>query len=133
MNARFIALAGAVCCGLSVVFGAFGAHALKAIISPGMMTVYDTAVQYQMFHALALIVLGVLMHCIAENDLQHKRFRYAGILFCIGLVLFCGSLFGIVITGVSGLGMITPVGGLAFILGWVFLISGLWNWQGTGK
>ncbi len=127
MNARFYLLTGTAVSCLSVIFGAFGAHALKSIISREMMTVYDTAVQYQMFHALALLLLGVLMHGFVENQIQAKRFKFAGNLFFIGLLLFCGSLYGLAITGIKALGILTPFGGICFILGWLFLMSGLWN------
>jgi len=124
---RFYLLLGVLFSLLSVVLGAFGAHALKGLISTNMMAVFDTAVQYQMFHALALIFLGLLLHLISGTNLQIKWFKLAGNLFLIGLVLFCGSLYALAISGVKILGAITPLGGLAFILGWLVLFIGLYR------
>ncbi len=124
---RFYLLLGVLFSLLSVVLGAFGAHALKGLISTDMMAAFDTAVQYQMFHALALIFLGLLLHLISGTHLQIKWFKLAGNLFLIGLVLFCGSLYALAISGVKMLGVITPLGGLAFILGWLVLFFGLYH------
>ena len=124
---RFYLCSGAFFSLLSVVIGAFGAHALKPLISAKMMAVYNTAVQYQMFHALALLILGVLLHTLVSTDLQAKRFRLAGKLFLVGLVLFCGSLYLLAITSVKILGAITPLGGLAFILAWLVLFYALYR------
>lgn len=124
---RFYLCSGAFFSLLSVVIGAFGAHALKPLISAKMMAVYNTAVQYQMFHALALLILGVLLHTLVSTDLQAKRFRLAGKLFLVGLVLFCGSLYLLAITSVKILGAITPFGGLAFILAWLVLFYALYR------
>jgi len=124
---RFYLLLGVLFSLLSVVLGAFGAHALKGLISTNMMAVFDTAVQYQMFHALALIFLGLFLHLISGTNLQIKWFKLAGNLFLIGLVLFCGSLYALAISGVKILGAITPLGGLAFILGWLVLFIGLYR------
>jgi len=121
-SARFYLCSGALFSLLSVVIGAFGAHALKPLITAKMMAVFNTAVQYQMFHALALLILGVLLHTVVSTDLQMKRFQLAGKLFLVGLVLFCGSLYLLAITSVKILGAITPFGGLAFILGWLVLL-----------
>ncbi|MFT5930380.1 MAG: uncharacterized membrane protein YgdD (TMEM256/DUF423 family) [Oceanospirillaceae bacterium] len=126
MTTRFYLLIGALLSCLAVILGAFGAHALKAIISIEMMAVYKTAVHYQMFHALALLVLGVLMHVFVENPLQFKRFKLAGNFFIIGVTLFCGSLYSLAFTNIKVLGMITPLGGVCLILGWLFLIAGIW-------
>ena len=124
-NTHFYLCAGVIFSLFSVIFGAFGAHALKAKISADMMAVFETAVQYQMFHALALILLGLLLHAFANTGQQIKRFKLAGNLFLIGLVLFCGSLYVLSISGVKILGAITPLGGLAFILGWLILLIAL--------
>jgi uncharacterized membrane protein YgdD (TMEM256/DUF423 family) len=112
---------------LSVALGAFGAHALKLHISTDMMAVFNTAVQYQMFHALALLVIGILLHSVVSTDLQAKRIRLAGNLFIVGLVLFCGSLYLLAITSVKILGAVTPFGGVAFILAWLILLYALYQ------
>ncbi len=126
MTTRFYLLTGALLSCLAVILGAFGAHALKAIISIEMLATYKTAVHYQMFHALTLLVLGVLMHIFLENPRQFKRFKLAGNFFIIGIVLFCGSLYSLVFTNIKVLGVITPLGGACFILGWAFLMAELW-------
>jgi len=126
-STRFYLCSGAFFSLLSVVIGAFGAHALKPLISAKMMMVFNTAVQYQMFHALALLILGVLLHTVVSTDLQIKRFRLAGNLFLVGLVLFCGSLYLLAITSVKIIGAITPFGGLAFILAWLVLLFALYR------
>jgi len=126
-STRFYLCSGVFFSLLSVVIGAFGAHALKPLISTQMMAVFNTAVQYQMFHALALLILGILLHSIVSTDLQAKRFRLVGNLFLVGLVLFCGSLYLLAITSVKILGAITPFGGLAFIVAWLVLLYALYR------
>ena len=122
---RFYLQSGVFFSMLSVVFGAFGAHALKSLISIEMMDVFNTAIQYQIFHALGLIFLGLLMHLFADTDQQIKRFSIAGNLFLVGIILFCGSLYVLAISGLKILGAITPLGGLAFIIAWLILLYGL--------
>jgi len=95
----------------SVALGAFGAHALKARLSPELLTVFETGARYQMFHALALLFVATLA----------PRASIAGWLFVAGTVLFSGSLYGLALTGVRWLGAITPFGGLCFIAGWAAL------------
>ena len=117
---------GAILGGLSVALGAFGAHGLKKIVSPETVATYQTGVQYQMYHALALLVIGVL----SEKYLG-SFINYAGFFFLGGIVLFSGSLYLIVSmhamnkTVPTGIGIITPIGGLLFILGWVLLLIGI--------
>ena len=100
---------------LVVALGAFGAHALKAMLSTEMLDVFQTAVQYHMFHLTGLLAVHVL---VRETGLT-SALLLAGNLFLAGIVLFCGSLYLLAVTGVSALGMITPVGGLCFLAGWV--------------
>jgi uncharacterized membrane protein YgdD (TMEM256/DUF423 family) len=107
---------------LSVVAGAFGAHALRGSLSPEFAAIYETAVRYQLVHALALLVTAwayVRWPGAAANA--------AGVLFAVGIVLFSGSLYLLVFTGVRGLGAITPVGGLAFVAGWGCLAWAAWR------
>jgi uncharacterized membrane protein YgdD (TMEM256/DUF423 family) len=99
-----------------VALGAFGAHALRARLSPDMLGVFETGVRYQMYHALAVIAIGLIM---ARNG--GGLIVTAGWLFTAGIVLFSGSLYLLAFTGVTVLGVITPVGGLAFLLGWACL------------
>lgn len=104
---------------LAVALGAFGAHGLRDRITPDMLAVYQTGVQYHQFHALALLFVGLLIDRLAERGaLLAQR---AGALFTIGIVLFGGSLYGLALTGIRKLGIITPLGGVCFLLGWVTL------------
>ena len=102
---------------LSVGLGAFGAHSLKNILDEYGKSIYEKAVLYQMFHTLALYLVGVLYHLLKE-----RSFFLAGWGFFIGIVLFSGSLYLLAITGVEWLGVITPIGGVAFLFGWFWLI-----------
>ena len=94
--------------------GAFGAHGLKAILSPGMLTVYQTGVTYQMWHALGLIGIAHIRQRVPES----KLVSWAGWLMFIGILLFSGSLYLLAILDLKWLGMITPLGGVSFITAW---------------
>ena len=102
---------------LGVGLGAFGAHGLKTRLSPEMLTVFETGVRYQMYHALALLVTSAVIGHMGSTRLLAG----AGWLFVAGIVLFSGSLYALALTGVSTLGAITPLGGLAFLGGWACL------------
>lgn len=102
---------------LAVALGAFGAHGLKSKVSADMLTVWQTSVQYHMFHALGLILLGILIHLYPEI----AQLRVSGWLLFTGIVLFSGSLYVMVLSGVRALGMVTPVGGITFLIGWLLL------------
>lgn len=110
-------LTGAVLSGLAVVLGAFGAHALASRLGPDALETFQTGVRYHMYHALALLAAGWLVD--RRPDLMSARL--AGRLFVTGVVIFSGSLYALALTGQRWLGAITPVGGVAFILGWVAL------------
>jgi len=108
------ALAGAT----AVALGAFGAHALRSRLSPDLLAVYQTAVQYHFWHALALIGVALALHHLpADQWLQS-----AGWLFAAGLLFFCGSLYALALGAPAAVGMLTPVGGLCFILGWLAMV-----------
>ena len=112
---------GSSIAGLSVAIGAFGAHALKSVLEEtNRLETFETGVKYQFYHALALIVLGLIM-----QRFDHKMFEWAGFSFIIGILLFSGSLYVLSLTGITKLGAITPIGGLAFLAGWITLIIGL--------
>lgn len=99
-----------------VALGAFGAHALKSVLTPEMLGIFETAVRYQMYHAFALIASG------AVYSFAHRRYAaYAGWSFMIGVILFSGSLYAMVVTGINILGAVTPFGGVALLAGWFFL------------
>ena len=109
---KFIAI-GAVSAAISVAAGAFGAHGLRGKISDDMLTVFETGAKYQMYHALGLILIGVV--------LMHKpisALNTAGWLMAVGTLLFSGSLYGLALGGPKILGPITPLGGTAFMVAW---------------
>jgi uncharacterized membrane protein YgdD (TMEM256/DUF423 family) len=100
---------------LAVGLGAFAAHGLKARLAPEMLAVFQTGVQYQMYHALALLGVAALIKLYGHNTLLQT----GGILFIIGTLFFSGSLYGLALGGPRFLGPITPLGGLCFLLGWM--------------
>jgi uncharacterized membrane protein YgdD (TMEM256/DUF423 family) len=111
---RLFFVLGSASAGIAVALGAFGAHALKARLSPDMLAVYETGVRYQMFHALALLAVAW-----ASTRWPHSAAVTAsGWLFVVGTVLFSGSLYALSLTGVRGLGAVTPIGGVAWLIGW---------------
>ena len=125
MSQKFCYL-GAVLAGLSVAAGAFGAHALKGIISVDMLVVFETAVRYQMYHALALLVVSGMLKQVPERDL-----RVAGWCFVAGIVLFSGSLYIVALTSTRWIGAITPLGGVGFLAGWIMLAWNQWKKKGS--
>lgn len=120
MNNRKILWTGAIFMALGVILGAFGTHALKTRLSPEMMQVYKTGVEYQFYHALGLLLIGLI-----GFQVKSKYLNWSGILIGIGIILFSGSLYVLSITGIKIIGAITPFGGLSFVAGWVFLAIGL--------
>ena len=113
---KMLLLFGLFFCSLSVLMGAFGAHALKDKLSEYSMSIYDKAVFYQMFHAVGILVVSILGQLFNTQD-----FNISGWLFIIGILLFSGSLFLLSVTGIKWLGAITPIGGVMFIAGWLLL------------
>ncbi len=113
---------GAISAGMAVALGAFGAHGLKPHISPEDLTIYETAVQYHMIHAVALLIIG-LMGVYFPQDVI---FLPAMLIFS-GIILFSGSLYLLVLTDTRWLGAITPIGGVAFVAGWGMLAYKLWK------
>ena len=121
MDRLFFAL-GAFSAGLAVALGAFGAHALKARLAPDMLAVFETGVRYQMAHALAL--LAVAWAC---TRWPVATVTASGWLFVAGTLLFSGSLYVLSLSGIRWLGAITPLGGVAWLAGWVCLAWGVWK------
>ena len=121
MERTFFVL-GALFALLGVAAGAFGAHALRGSLDPEFAAIFETAVRYQLVHALAL--LATAWACVRWPG---PVARAAGLLFTAGIVLFCGSLYLLALTGVRGLGAITPLGGLAFMAGWGCLGWAAWR------
>ncbi len=108
---------GSLSGGLAVALGAFGAHALRARLTPDLLTTFETGVRYQMYHALALLAVAAAITRWSASNLPNV----AGWLFVAGTVLFSGSLYLLCFTHKRWLGAVTPFGGLAFIAGWVCL------------
>ncbi len=104
---------GAVFAGLGVAFGAFGAHALRDRLDAHALSVFEIGVRYQMYHALALVLLAALAPRIGV--------KVPTIAFSVGIIIFSGSLYALALSGVRWLGAITPLGGVAFLVGWVCL------------
>ncbi|MFJ7648862.1 DUF423 domain-containing protein [Lysinibacillus sp. NPDC097279] len=105
---------------LAVALGAFGAHALKDIVDDYGLSIWETAVQYQMFHATGLLIIGLLMSSKLLGEV--KQLKLAGIFFNLGIVFFAGSLYVLAVSGIKVLGAITPIGGVLFLAGWVLII-----------
>jgi uncharacterized membrane protein YgdD (TMEM256/DUF423 family) len=114
---RTFLLAGAIAGLIAVAFGAFGAHGLRGRLTPDMLAVFETGVRYHMYHALALLLTAALV-----PQVPGKAIVAAGWFFAGGIVLFSGSLYLLAATGVTILGAITPIGGVAFLAGWVALV-----------
>ena len=120
-TAKIFLILGGLNAALVVLFGAFGAHALKARLSTDMLAVYQTGVHYHLFHALGLLVVGlVAMHIPVSAYL-----RWSGWLMLIGIVLFSGSLYVLSMSGLHWLGAITPFGGASFIASWALFVIAL--------
>jgi uncharacterized membrane protein YgdD (TMEM256/DUF423 family) len=113
---RVYAIAGAISGFLSVAAGAFGAHALKRTLSPESIAIFETGARYQMYHALALLATAWM-----ASQWPGTMPLWAGRCFIAGTVLFSGSLYLLALTSVTWLGAITPIGGLAFLAGWICL------------
>jgi uncharacterized membrane protein YgdD (TMEM256/DUF423 family) len=107
---------------LSVILGAFAAHALKNRLDEYSIGVFQTAVQYQMSHAIGLLFCGLFAAQLSQNDLSSPWLSATAVCFTLGILFFSGSLYGLALTGQKWLGPITPIGGVFFILGWIALI-----------
>ena len=117
-----ILVIGALMTGIGVAAGAFGVHGLRPILSEKMMAVFETGVRYHLIHSLAMLIAGLSAHWF-----NHRAFVKAGWSFFVGILIFSGSLFTLALTDIRTLGMFTPLGGLAFLIGWGFLAWGYGN------
>lgn len=117
---------GAILGFLGVLAGAFGAHALRARLAPELLAAFETGARYQQIHALALLVVALILRLHPS-----RAARTAGWLFTAGTVLFSGSLYALALTGERTLGMITPLGGLCLLAGWVAMI--VWSGARPGR
>jgi uncharacterized membrane protein YgdD (TMEM256/DUF423 family) len=116
--ARVFLAAGGLAALAAVALGAFGAHALKGRLSPEMLAVWHTAVEYHLFHALGLLAVGLLAAQLPASALL----KWSGWLMLAGIVLFSGSLYALALTGVRWLGAVTPAGGTALLAAWALLV-----------
>ena len=120
--ARMFLVIGALSGAAAVVAGAFGAHAIAESVTPERLATFKTGAQYQLIHSLALLLAGIIV-----ERTPSKAVQWCGWLFLAGIVLFPGSLYALVLADIPALGVITPIGGLAFILGWLLLAWGAWK------
>jgi len=116
-------VSGCISAGIGVAAGAFGAHALKGIVPPDLLVVYETGVRYQLLHAVALLAVGLAAAIKPEG-----RWALPTWLFIAGTALFSGSLYVLALTGIRWLGAVTPLGGLCFLAGWLAAAIG---WRGS--
>lgn len=122
MERQWLVLGGLLA-GFGVALGAFGSHALKATLTANdRLDTYQTAVQYQLIHALALLAVGLLTAHLSSSQLG-----WAGGLFVLGIILFSGSLYLLAVFNIRWMGAITPLGGVAFLLGWACVVWAAWN------
>ncbi|MFT6448943.1 MAG: uncharacterized membrane protein YgdD (TMEM256/DUF423 family) [Oleispira sp.] len=126
MSARFYLWVSALSGAVSVALGAFGAHGLKKVVSVDMLATYQTGVQYQFIHSLALLALAILLFMPVAKGVS-KLLKLSANLMIVGIMLFSGSLYTMTLMSAADgfpawLGPITPIGGLAFIMGWIFLL-----------
>jgi uncharacterized membrane protein YgdD (TMEM256/DUF423 family) len=120
-SGRTLAIAG-VLLALATIFGAFGAHELKSQLSPDWLQVYETAVRYHFFHALGLLGIGLTLRFIDVPSV-----RWAAMLVIVGIVLFSGSLYALTFGAPHLFGIVTPIGGVALIAGWICFAAGVWR------
>jgi uncharacterized membrane protein YgdD (TMEM256/DUF423 family) len=115
---RTFLLVGALAGFLGVALGAFGAHGLRARLGPEMLAVFETGVRYQMYHAIAILIVA-----LAAARLDGWLIRNAGWSFALGIVLFSGSLYVLALSRITIFGAVTPIGGVAFLAGWACLVA----------
>jgi uncharacterized membrane protein YgdD (TMEM256/DUF423 family) len=118
----FFWLVGSLLALASVGAGAFGAHGLRGRVTPDLLVVFETAARYQMYHALALLAVAWLL-----SQAPSRAALVAGVLFLVGMIVFSGSLYLLVLTGARWWGAVTPIGGLAFLGGWLALAAAGWS------
>ena len=122
MKPLFWIFSGSLLGAISLALGAFGAHGLKSKLGNDLLNTFETATRYQMYHAFAIICLGLIM-----NSFHSSLFSWSGWFFIIGTILFSGSLYIFVLTGIKSFGAIAPIGGLSLLFGWIFLTIGACN------
>lgn len=120
---KLFLIVGSVAMALAVALGAFGAHGLKNMLTDEMLDIFETGVSYHFYHAIGLLVVGVIAQHIPNSSLL----QWSGWLLGAGILIFSGSLYILSIFGIRWLGAITPIGGLCFIAGWFILAIALWQ------
>ncbi|WML91172.1 DUF423 domain-containing protein [Thiothrix lacustris] len=128
MEKNHFLLIGSLSGMLAVILGAFGAHGLEQLVDAKMLQRFHTGVEYQFYHALALLVISILY-----KNIRNKYIVFAGYAFLLGMILFSGSLYLYVLTGIKGIAMITPIGGLSFVIGWGLLAFSAKNFAYSEK
>ncbi|MCG3777549.1 MAG: hypothetical protein JW388_0242 [Nitrospira sp.] len=121
LSQQFLVL-GTVFAGVAVAAGAFGAHALSKILDEHRLQVFDTATRYQMYHAVGLCIVAW-----AIDRYPSQRLEQTGWLFTLGILLFSGSLYVVSLAGIRWMGAVTPIGGAAFLAGWLLFGWRIWN------
>ena len=122
MMERTFVILGALSAFFGVAAGAFGAHGLKRVLGADMLAVFEVGVRYQLIHALALVAVAWV-----QSRWPSALITASGWLFVIGTILFSGSLYALSVSGIRGLGLITPFGGVAFLAGWACMAWGVWK------
>lgn len=125
--AKFFLAIAPILAGVAVAAGAFAAHALKSKLSESALEIFETGARYQMYHALGLLLIGILLLLAPSGQTWMTA---AGFAFLAGIVLFSGSLYGLSLTGMKWLGPITPLGGVAFMVGWGCLAIAAFSFKG---
>lgn len=126
IDGRMLVVLGALLSALAVAFGAFGAHALREILEPRALETWTTGTTYLGWHAAAVLLTGILAELVRPGLINT-----AGLLFLVGIVLFCGSVFVLALGGPRWVGPVTPFGGLAFIAGWIVMAVAGWRMFGV--
>lgn len=121
MKPSGLLITGSLFMALAIAFGAFGAHIVQEMLTPDRFEVYKTAVEYHFYHAIGLLILGLL----TQKTGLTSWYRWSGTSFIFGILIFSGSLYILTLTDTGWLGIVTPLGGFAFILGWSFMILGV--------
>jgi uncharacterized membrane protein YgdD (TMEM256/DUF423 family) len=124
---------GALLAAMAVILGAFGAHALKTLMAPDQLLVFETGVRYQFYHSFALLVTGIVYMAF-----PNKHIKLASTFFLFGTLLFSGSLYAMTLLSISGsslgpIGVVTPIGGLLLIIGWCLLLAGVMKKKPVSK
>ncbi|ANV91001.1 DUF423 domain-containing protein [Picosynechococcus sp. PCC 8807] len=123
---RFFLVIAPILAGLAVAAGAFASHGLKGTLDANALDIWETAAKYQMYQAIALLLVGLFS---VQGSLPQSWLNGAGIAFIVGIVLFSGSLYALSLSGVKILGAITPLGGAAFLIGWICLAIAGWQFS----